>query len=56
MEKDKPRPGTKAEAERAERQAREAAALRENLRRRKEQARTHEAGIRELGKEPKPCP
>ncbi len=56
MEKDKPRVGTKAEAGRAERQTREAAALRENLHRRKEQARTRESGIRESGKEPKPCP
>ncbi|MDQ2802332.1 MAG: hypothetical protein M3Y41_06485 [Pseudomonadota bacterium] len=61
MEKDKPRVGTKAEAGRAERQAREAAALRENLHRRKEQARTRESGIRESGKESTvkdsgPCP
>ncbi len=50
MEKGKPQVGTKAEADRTERQAREAAALRENLRRRKEQARAREL------KEPKQCP
>ncbi len=44
MEKEKPRTGTKAEADHAERQAREAAALRENLRRRKAQARIREFG------------
>lgn len=36
---DQPRTGAKAQAERAARQAREATALRDNLRRRKEQAR-----------------
>ena len=43
MESEKPHAGAKAEAEQAARRAREAAALRENLRRRKEQARAREA-------------
>ena len=52
MEREKPLTGPKAEADRAERQAREAAALRENLRRRKEQARAREAAP----KDDEPCP
>jgi hypothetical protein len=56
MEKDKPRAGAKAEADRAERLAREAAALRENLRRRKEQARTREGAKESVAKDPGPCP
>ncbi len=40
---DAPDPASKAEAEAAARRAREAAALRENLRRRKAQARAREA-------------
>ncbi len=55
MERQKPRPGAKAEADRAERQAREAAALRENLRRRKEQARTRETAP-QAKKDDEPCP
>jgi hypothetical protein len=48
------RPGTtpKAADDRAEREAREAAALRENLRRRKEQARAREPQPR---KDDEPC-
>lgn len=56
MEKDKPRAGAKAEADRIERQAREAAALRENLRRRKEQARSREPRKESTVKESGPCP
>jgi len=52
MESDKPRTGPKADAERAARQAREAAALRENLHRRKEQARAREAAAE---KDQTPC-
>ena len=49
----KPGSTPKAADDRAEREAREAAALRENLRRRKEQARAREA---EPGKDDEPCP
>ncbi len=55
MEKQKPRTGAKADAVRAERQAREAAALRENLRRRKEQARIREGAKENTVKDSGPC-
>jgi len=55
MASEKPRTGAKAEAEQAARRAREAAALRENLRRRKEQARAREATPKDAKDEP-PCP
>jgi len=58
MPPDKPSPATpdltpQAEAERAARQAREAAALRENLRRRKAQSRAREEALPPSG-EPEP--
>ena len=46
--------GPRAAAERAERQAREAAALRENLRRRKAQARARDEAPPEDEKPPSP--
>ena len=52
MESQKPGTTAKGAADRAEREAREAAALRENLRRRKEQARAREAEPRE---DDEPC-
>jgi hypothetical protein len=54
MASEKPRTGAKAEAEQAARRAREAAALRENLRRRKEQARAREVAPKD--KDEPPCP
>ena len=53
MESQKPGGTPKTAIDRAKREAREAAALRENLRRRKEQARTREAEPR---KDDEPCP
>ncbi len=52
----KPQPTltAEAEAERAARQAREATALRENLRRRKAQSRAREA-VPDTPADPKPC-
>ena len=52
MERQKPSTTAKAASDRAEREAREAAALRENLRRRKEQARAREGQPR---KDDEPC-
>jgi hypothetical protein len=54
MESDTPRTGAKAAADRAERERREALALRENLKRRKEQSRARAPEA--PPKDPDPCP